>query len=226
MINPLNLLQTIIYVISSSLFYPVMALLVILSGWTIIAAGGILAEWIKRKQCKTNVDITHYLEDIQRKKTLPEELIGHLPQTVCLYTEKLTSLVKKRDIFFHEKVEALIQEKELALTKEVDKTRFIIRTGPSLGLMGTLIPMGTGLASLSQGDMAQITSSLIVAFTTTVVGLALGIIAYFFTIVKGHWVQDDLRNIELITESMTRETLYNDNSRFNKNEEILYSLKK
>jgi len=49
------------------------------------------------------------------------------------------------------------------------------------------------------------TSSLIIAFTTTVVGLALGILAYFFTTIKSRWVQEDIRDIELITEAMTRE---------------------
>ena len=65
--------------------------------------------------------------------------------------------------------------------------------------------MGTGLAALGQGNMAQMTSSLIIAFSTTVVGLALGILAYFFTTVKGRWTRVDIRNIELITEAMTRE---------------------
>jgi len=202
--NIFNLLQTIIYAISSSLLYPVMVLLIILTGWTIIFTGGIFAEWIKRKLLKKNISITDFLEVIQKNKSLPGEIKLHLPQRVRIYAEKLSCLINNRDNFFHEKVEVLIQEKESKLTKEVDQTRIITRIGPGLGLIGTLIPMGTGLASLSQGDMAQMTSSLIIAFTTTVVGLALGMVAYFFTIIKTRWVQEDIRNIELITEAMVR----------------------
>ena len=44
-----NLLQTIIYAISSSLLYPVMIFLIILTGWIIIFTGGIFAQWVKRK---------------------------------------------------------------------------------------------------------------------------------------------------------------------------------
>ena len=203
--NPLALLQSVIYAISSSLLYPVMALLVILTAWMVVFAGGFFAEWISRKRLKKNVDITHYLRDIQREKRLPENVKKHLPLRVRIYVEKLASLLQKKDKFFEEKVETLIQEKEMKLTKEVDRIRLVVRVGPSLGLMGTLIPMGTGLAGLSQGDMALMTSSLIIAFTTTVVGLALGVLAYFFTTIKGRWVQEDIRSIELITEAMTRE---------------------
>ena len=203
--NLLGLLQAIIYAISSSLFYPVMMLLIVLVVWMVVFAGGFFAEWIGRKRLKKNVDITQYLGVMQRERKLPEDVEMHLPLRVRSYAQKLISLIDKRDEFFQEKVEALIQEKEMKLIKEVDRTRLVVRIGPSLGLMGTLIPIGIGLAALSQGDMAQMTSSLIIAFTTTVVGLALGILAYFFTTIKSRWVQEDIRDIELITEAMTRE---------------------
>ena len=202
--NPLALLQSVLYAISSSLLYPVILLLIVLSIWMVTFAGGFFAEWVSRKHLKKNIDITQYLEEIQREKKMPEGLNMYLPLRVRMYGKKLASLLESNDEFLPEKVEALIQEKELKLTKDVDRTRLIIRVGLSLGLMGTLIPMGTGLAALSQGDMAQLTSSLIIAFTTTVVGLALGTMALYFTTIKGHWVQEDIKNIELITEAMTR----------------------
>ena len=205
MTNPLALLQSIIYAISSSLLYPVMVLLIVLVAWMVVFAGGFLAEWITRLRLKKNVDITRYLSRIQREKELPESVRMHLPLRVRIYVKKLTSLLQEKDDFLQERVESLIQEKEMKLTKEVDRTRLVVRIGPSLGLMGTLIPMGTGLAALSQGNLTQMTSSLIIAFTTTVLGLALGILAYFFTTIKGRWVQEDIKDIELITEAMTRE---------------------
>jgi len=76
----------------------------------------------------------------------------------------------------------------------------IIRIGPGLGLIGTLIPMGTGLAALGQGDMTKLSSDLVIAFTTTVVGLALGMVAFFFFTIKKRWVEEDIKNIELATD--------------------------
>lgn len=201
----LALLSAIISGISASLLYPVMVLLSVLSVWMVVLAGGFFAEWVGRKRLKQNVDITQYLQEIQIERKLPESLKLHLPLQVRNYTQKLSSLLQKKDDFFQEKVEVLIQEKEMKLIKEVDRIRLIVRIGPSLGLMGTLIPLGTGLAALSQGNITQMTSSLIIAFTTTVVGLALGVLAYFFATIKGHWVREDIRNIELITEVMVKE---------------------
>ncbi|MDY6933393.1 MAG: MotA/TolQ/ExbB proton channel family protein [Spirochaetota bacterium] len=199
----MGILQTIIYTISSGLLYPVMTLLVLLSIWIVILAGGILSEWIMRLRLKGNFDISGYLSYINKNKKLPDEVEHHIPLNIRIYTRKLSSLVKERGGFLNERIESLIQDKEMKLSKELDRIRFIVRAGPSLGLMGTLIPMGTGLAAMSQGDMAQMSSSLIIAFTTTVVGLAIGITAFLFSSIKNRWIQQDIRDIELITEAMT-----------------------
>ena len=63
--------------------------------------------------------------------------------------------------------------------------------------------MGTGLASLGSGDMARLSSDLVIAFTTTVVGLAIGITAYCIYTVKRRWVEEDIKNMELATELLT-----------------------
>jgi len=200
----MGVLQTVIYTISSGLLYPVMTMLVILSIWILILAGGLLSEWIMRFRLKRNVEIFDYLEAINKEKRLPEEVELHLPLVIRKYIQRLTDLVKQGGDFFHERVEVFIQNEEMKFLKEIDRIRIIVRAGPALGLMGTLIPMGTGLAAMSQGDMALMSSSLIIAFTTTVVGLAIGITAYLFSFIKSRWVQQDIRDIELITEAMTK----------------------
>lgn len=46
------LLKTFIYVIASSLLYPVLFLLVFLTAWIVIQAGGVVAEWLERARLK------------------------------------------------------------------------------------------------------------------------------------------------------------------------------
>ena len=120
------------------------------------------------------------------------------------YADELKGILQQTSIFREEKVEDLNQRMENSLIKGVDKIRLIVRIGPSLGLMGTLIPMGTGLSGLTQGDMTQLSSSLILAFTTTVVGLALGISAHFFSVIKEQWFLEDMRLVNLITEALIK----------------------
>lgn len=97
-------------------------------------------------------------------------------------------------------VENLLQATTLNLWKSMDRLRILVRAAPSLGLIGTLIPMGTGLAALGQGDMTQLSTDLVIAFTTTVTGLAIGTTAFFFYTVRRRWVEEDIKNMELATE--------------------------
>ncbi len=196
--------QTILYTISTALLYPVVITLILLSLWLTIYTGGFLAEWVRRRQFRSNGLLANSLEIIQKERGLSPEIGNNLPFHIMSYAKELEDIVHGEGPFKEEKVEDIIQRKEHSLVKGVDKIRLVVRIGPSVGLMGTLIPMGTGLAGLTQGNMAQLSSSLILAFTTTVVGLALGITAYFFSVIKERWVTEDMRHINLITEAMTQ----------------------
>ena len=60
----------------------------------------------------------------------------------------------------------------------VDRADMLARVGPMLGLMGTLIPLGPGLTALGRGDLATLAAAVTVAFDTTVLGLAVGIVGF------------------------------------------------
>ncbi|EFK09462.1 conserved hypothetical protein [delta proteobacterium NaphS2] len=196
--------QTILYTVSTAMLYPVVILLIFLCLWIILYAGGFVGEAVKRRHFRSDRHLAEFLDDMKQAKQLPPEVAENLPLGIVAYANELRDIIHDKSPFRDEKVEDLNQRKEHALAREVDKIRLIVRIGPSLGLMGTLIPMGTGLAGLTQGNMAQLSSSLILAFTTTVVGLALGITAHFFSVVKERWVTEDMRHVNLITEAMTR----------------------
>lgn len=194
--------QTILYTLSTVLLVPVVALLIFLCLWLFLYTGGFLGEWLKRRHMKSDKPLSRFLETIHQKVLLPDELKAHLPEHIVSYARELEEILKQPSVMKDEKIEDLNQKKENALLKGVDRVRLIVRIGPSLGLMGTLIPMGTGLAGLTQGNMTQLSSSLILAFTTTVVGIFLGISAHFFTVIKEQWLLEDMRRVNLITEAM------------------------
>nr|WP_319392171.1 cobaltochelatase subunit CobN [uncultured Desulfobacter sp.] len=169
--NFFALFQTILYTISTALLVPVVVLLIILCLWLFLYTGGFFGEWIKRRQKRSKTPLSTFLEEISRGRTLPQEVQSMLPAHISAYAGDLENILKSPGILKAEKIEDLNQKKQHALLKSVDKIRIVVRTGPSLGLMGTLIPMGTGLSGLTQGNMAQLSSSLILAFTTTVVDI-------------------------------------------------------
>lgn len=171
-------LETFLYIISSALFYPVVAGLILLTFWLVISFGGFLREYIDRKQGN--------LAGLQRYQGILDS----------------EALNPSADLDLH--LEKQLQMAELELIKGLDKIRFAIRVGPALGLMGTLIPMGVSLAALAQGDMPKMASNMVTAFTTTVVGLACGVAAYLMTVVKEKWVRADIREMEYLTELTLR----------------------
>lgn len=60
----------------------------------------------------------------------------------------------------------------------IDRADLLARVGPMLGLMGTLIPLGPGLAALGRGELSLLAAAVTVAFDTTVLGLAVGMVGF------------------------------------------------
>jgi biopolymer transport protein ExbB/TolQ len=178
--NILAGLETFLYVISSALFYPVVAGLVLLTFWVVIFFGGFLREYLERRQGNSSV-LNRY------KRLLGSEIES-------LHSDDILDI----------RLERLLQEAGLGLIKSLDKIRFVIRVGPALGLMGTLIPMGISLSALAQGDMPKMAGSMVTAFTTVVVGLACSVTAYVMSLVKEKWVRADMSEMECLTELMLR----------------------
>jgi biopolymer transport protein ExbB/TolQ len=176
--NILAGLETFLYVVSSVLLWPVVTGLVLLVIWVVFFFGAFLREYVDRRKGVLST-LARY------KKALEEE---------PLFTSE------NPDIYLEKK----LQESELGLIKSLDKIRFVIRVGPALGLMGTLIPMGISLSALAQGDMPKMAGSMVTAFTTVVVGLACSVAAYVMSMVKEKWVRSDLREMEFLTELALR----------------------
>jgi hypothetical protein len=174
-------LETFLYIISSALFYPVVAGLVLLIFWVVISFGGFLREYVDRRQ-GISLPLGRY--QLMLECECKDKCKGEL------------------DI----NLERLLQAAELDLVKSLDKVRFVIRVGPALGLMGTLIPMGISLSAMAQGDMPKMAGSMVTAFTTVVVGLACSVVSYLMSTVKEKWHRADMREMEYLTELALRTT--------------------
>ena len=192
----LAFLKTFIYIIASSLFLPVLLILSGLFVWMLVYSGTFFKLWIQRRRLKT------------QGENLPEKILGgqykdSLPIRVVMILTRLESLKGK-----NASVSALnlIRDTEHRMLSSLDGLKMMIRIGPGLGLIGTLIPMGTGLASLGQGDLTQLSQDLVVAFTTTVVGMGLGLLAYFYFTIQRRWVEQDIKNVQLAAKLLMGET--------------------
>ncbi|MGH2911440.1 MAG: MotA/TolQ/ExbB proton channel family protein [Solirubrobacteraceae bacterium] len=93
-------------------------------------------------------------------------------------------------------IEHALADYELAVQRRLDYTRILIRAGPALGLMGTLIPLAPGLAALGHGEVGMLATDLRTAFAATTIGLLVGTVAFVLTITRTRMHSEDLTALE------------------------------
>jgi biopolymer transport protein ExbB/TolQ len=86
--------------------------------------------------------------------------------------------------------------------RRLERTRILVRAGPALGLMGTLIPLSPALAALAKGDVAKLADDLRIAFSVTILGLFVGAVAFGVSLVRDRIYAQDLSDIEYVIAAL------------------------
>lgn len=198
-------LTSLIHILSESLLTPVVVLLVISIVIVILSFGGLINEYISRKPIKSED-----LEDLIRKvsfSTNVDQMKEEINNSDLFDYQKeiLTRIADNYDIGPDARkalASELISAQETILIKKTNKTDILVRVGPILGLLGTLIPLGPGLASLGAGDIATLAESLTIAFDTTVTGLTVGALSFLISKYKKQWYESELIDVETVAEAV------------------------
>ena len=74
----------------------------------------------------------------------------------------------------------------------LEAPRVASRVTPMLGLVATMIPMGPALKSLSDGDLAQVSHNLTVAFSAVILALIAASITFWITNVRRRWLAEEM----------------------------------
>ncbi len=82
--------------------------------------------------------------------------------------------------------------------RRLARTRMLVRAGPALGLMGTLIPLSPALTGLANGNTSALSQNLRVAFSVTVVGLLIGAVAFGLSLSRDRLYGQDLSDLEYV----------------------------
>ncbi len=97
----------------------------------------------------------------------------------------------------------ILADFDLRSMRRLERTRMLVRFGPALGLMGTLIPLSPALEGLANGNVKQLTDNLRVAFSVTVLGLLIGAIAFSISLVRDRMYAQDLSDLESVAAELT-----------------------
>ncbi|NQE44481.1 hypothetical protein C5S31_00480 [ANME-1 cluster archaeon GoMg2] len=194
-----------LFMVSNSLLYPVIIILLGLVAWSLVSLGQFVSEYAARSRdikklrvgCR---DAKSYMQKGENKKAVEAlKTSGSNDFLRQFINELLESLTESK---FAVEAEKLLQDYELKITEELEKARLVVKLGPMFGLMGTLIPLGPALMGLSAGNIQQLVTNLVVAFSTTVLGLLSGGIAYAILLVKKRWYTQDLSDMEYVVEEL------------------------
>ena len=197
-------LTSLIHIISESLLTPVVVLIVISIVIVILSFGGLINEFISRKAISSQE-----LEELVRKISLSSnvsQMTGEIKESNLFEYQKnvLVRIANNHDIGSDARkalASDLISAEETKLIKKTNKTDILVRVGPILGLLGTLIPLGPGLAALGTGDISTLAQSLTIAFDTTITGLSVGALAYLVSKFKKQWYESELIDLETVAEA-------------------------
>lgn len=192
-------------VISQSLTIPVLVILLIIVIISIISLGGVIAEYTSRKKVPIGT-IRDLIYDINNAASV-EDLKNIISNAKIPKAQKkaLTEIASSESLGKDSRealARKLFEFEEEKTMSNLQKTDIITRIGPTLGLMGTLIPMGPGLAALGAGDINTLASSLTVAFNTTIVGIGSGALCYVIGKIRSGWYDRYLSDLDALMDAV------------------------
>ena len=192
-------------VISQSLTIPVLVILLVIVIISIIALGGIIAEYTSRRKVPVGTirDLIYAINEADSIEELKNVISNaNIPKSQKKALTEIASSQSLGKTSREALARKLFEFEEEKTLKKLEKTDIITRIGPTLGLMGTLIPMGPGLAALGAGDVNTLASSLTVAFNTTIVGIGSGALCYVIGKIRSGWYDRYLSDLDALIDAV------------------------
>lgn len=197
-----NILTSTLDLVSQSLQIPVIIFLLLFAVAVVVLLGGLIREFRHRKTI-SNAEMKNLISGISNAGS-ESEMLNIIENSEIPNSQKndLKEIISS-DMDMESRIalaKKLVNSREKKLEKHLSYTDIITRIGPTLGLMGTLIPMGPGLAALGTGDIVTLSNAIIVAFDTTVVGIGAGALAYVISKIRRRWYGEYIANLDVLTD--------------------------
>ena len=182
-------LSDVLHVVTQSLLAPDIVLLLAFIGYALFCIGSIIAERFSERR-HFNVVMPKFLAALMAAQE--HEMPAVIEQSGLLNRQKVALLtVYDYRMLPGDALVALIRrlvsEEETRYDRITGRNNMAARVTPMLGLMGTLIPLGPGIQALGKADTAALSSSLLVAFDTTVAGLVAAAVCLVVGKIRANW---------------------------------------
>lgn len=200
-------------VVASAMQTPVILILMLLLAFTVFLIGWVIVEFFtERRLLKAKlpalVDALNETKNreetkecvaksglLKRQRAALTELLSH-PELTPLMRESLAVRI--------------VTEEQSHYDVRLKMSDLVARIAPLLGLLGTLIPLGPGIIALGQGDTMTLSSSLMTAFDTTILGLISAAAAMVISTIRKNWYNNYMSVLETAAECILEVEKRND----------------
>ena len=185
-------LSDMLHIVSQVLLVPTIIVLLVLIGYALFCIGSIVAEYVTEHRLY-KVSMPTFLSDLMEAS---QEDIPNVIKGAGLLNRQKQALLTVYDYrtlpgdALVALIRRLVSEEETHYNRIVGRNNTAARISPMIGLMGTLIPLGPGVEALGRADTAALSSSLLIAFDTTVAGLVVAAICLLIAKIRTNWYGD------------------------------------
>jgi len=200
-------IEEILFDVSEALKVPVLVLTLLALLVVVVELGSLLVE-VARRRNRDLLGLERAVEDCRGRLAAgaaAPALAALLPYAWNRQMEEaLAGIVEQCGRPDSEaRIAKRLAEYDYRSLRRLERTRILVRMGPALGLMGTLIPLSPALAGLADGDVATLSDNLRVAFSVTVAGLLIGAIAFGVSLVRDRLYAQDYSDVEFVAARLT-----------------------
>jgi biopolymer transport protein ExbB/TolQ len=205
--TPLASVEDVVFHVANALRIPVLVAALIALAFVLVEAGALLVEVSRRRRrdpAKVMTAGTHAREALAAgDPALASRWLASVASSGAMW-ETLQGLLSHAGDgpLASSRMAKCLADYDLNSMRRLERTRMLVRAGPALGLMGTLIPLAPALTGLANGNVKQLTDNLRVAFSVTVLGLFVGATAFAVSLVRDRLYAQDLSDMEAVAAEL------------------------
>jgi biopolymer transport protein ExbB/TolQ len=200
-------LYKVIFQVAESLEIPVVLLAIGALAWVTVEAGAYLVEASRSRH--RDIAALSRAAAIARgslehgNRTEAGEILGAVGRSAAMKAVSNGFAQVARAPGSEPRMMKLLADFDFDCQRRLSRTRLLVRIGPALGLMGTLIPLSPALEGLANGDVAVLADNLRLAFSITVLGLLVGAVAFAISLSRERLYGQEYSDLEFIAAVLT-----------------------
>ncbi|HVF80120.1 MAG TPA: MotA/TolQ/ExbB proton channel family protein [Solirubrobacteraceae bacterium] len=200
-------IEEVLFELANALRIPVFVLAIACLAFLLVDLGAFFVELVRRGRSDGGERVAQATANARMALTmsdLPEAERALMPlASSAQMADTLSTLVAQHGKPGAEDRRAkALADFDLRSLRKLERSRMLVRFGPALGLMGTLIPLSPALEGLASGNVAQLSENLRAAFSVTVLGLLIGAVAFAISLVRDRLYAQDLSDLEFVVASL------------------------